>query len=64
MQGSRLGVHLPRILLEARANIDQPDIFGYNPLSAAAEEGMLEVVKILCQNQANVTLAFSRVVGG
>eukprot|EP00435_Cladocopium_sp_Y103_P013159 s691_g3.t1 len=42
------------ILLEARAHIHQRDVFGYDPLSAAAEEGMLEVVKILCRNRANV----------
>lgn len=45
-----------RILLDARASIDQPDVWGYTPLSAAAEEGNLEVVKILCRKRANVSL--------
>lgn len=45
-----------RILLDARASIDQPDVWGYTPLSAAAEEGKLEVVKILCRKRANVSL--------
>jgi len=42
--------------LDARASIDQPDVWGYTPLSAAAEEGKLEVVKILCRKRANVSL--------
>ena len=46
-----------------RGHIDQPDIFGYDPLSAAAEEGMLEVVKILCRNRANVHLGSDSEVG-
>jgi len=49
--------HLIQILLDARASIDQPDVWGYTPLSAAAEEGKLEVVKILCRKRANVNSA-------
>ena len=51
-----------RMLLEARARLDQRDVFGYDPLSAAAEEGRLEVVQILCRNRANVHLGSVKMV--
>lgn len=49
--------------MDARASIDQPDVWGYTPLSAAAEEGKLEVVKILCRKRANVSLDLQQISG-
>jgi ankyrin repeat protein len=47
-------VDLVRLLLSARANVDQPDIDGMAPLMVAAKGGHLDIVDALVAQGADV----------
>ena len=44
-----------RILLDADADVNATDAYGYTPLHWAAQEGHLAIVQDLCQDGANTT---------
>lgn len=46
-----------QVLLDNKADVNYPDVYGRTPLFGASAEGMLENVKILLQHKANVDQA-------